>query len=239
MGNTSDQSSRAGKFSKYLVYAFGEIILVVIGILLALQINNWNEQRKLQAEVTSIYSIVASDLKSDITSIDEVIARMSPNDSVLVKIMQGDMTLEDYQNCENCEYVVGGFPDITLKSRGLTLMEENSTNFDSQHDSLFIRINDFYSFFNTEISVDMEEIEIDFTDNWSYWKSNKSWFPDHVNRVSNEEFVKYALTSQDYLNRVTSWRRLYFNNYLGHLKDYKASALLLIEELDRRPMPRD
>ncbi|NND94279.1 MAG: hypothetical protein HKN45_05395 [Flavobacteriales bacterium] len=33
------------KFSKYLLYAIGEIILVVIGILLALQINNWNTQR--------------------------------------------------------------------------------------------------------------------------------------------------------------------------------------------------
>ena len=33
------------KFSKYLIYAVGEIILVVIGILIALQINNWNENR--------------------------------------------------------------------------------------------------------------------------------------------------------------------------------------------------
>ena len=34
-----------GKTSKYLSYALGEIILVVIGILIALQINNWNEER--------------------------------------------------------------------------------------------------------------------------------------------------------------------------------------------------
>ena len=34
------------KFSKYLLYAIGEIVLVVIGILIALSINNWNEHRK-------------------------------------------------------------------------------------------------------------------------------------------------------------------------------------------------
>lgn len=34
------------KFSKYLLYAIGEIILVVIGILIALQISNWNEDNK-------------------------------------------------------------------------------------------------------------------------------------------------------------------------------------------------
>ena len=35
-----------GKTGKYFKYAIGEIILVVIGILIALQINNWNESRK-------------------------------------------------------------------------------------------------------------------------------------------------------------------------------------------------
>lgn len=34
------------KISKYLIYAIGEIALVMIGILLALQVNNWNEQAK-------------------------------------------------------------------------------------------------------------------------------------------------------------------------------------------------
>ncbi|MFH4967884.1 DUF6090 family protein [Gaetbulibacter sp. M240] len=33
------------KFRNYFLYAIGEIILVVIGILIALQINNWNEAR--------------------------------------------------------------------------------------------------------------------------------------------------------------------------------------------------
>ena len=33
------------KFSKYLIYAVGEIILVVIGILIALQLNSWNDHR--------------------------------------------------------------------------------------------------------------------------------------------------------------------------------------------------
>ena len=42
------------KFSKYVLYAIGEIILVVIGILIALQINNWNEQRKADIQEQAI-----------------------------------------------------------------------------------------------------------------------------------------------------------------------------------------
>lgn len=39
---------RKNQFHRYLIYAIGEIILVVIGILIALQINNWNEEKKEQ-----------------------------------------------------------------------------------------------------------------------------------------------------------------------------------------------
>jgi hypothetical protein len=148
--------------------------------------------------------------------------------------MDGNMTREDYRSCDNCEFVIGGFPDITLRSRGLTLLEDNSTIFDSRKDSLFIRISEFYSYYFTEIGVDMEEVEIDYSDNFAFWKTNKTWFPDNLYGVKNDDFVEYALTDSDYINRVASWRRLYFHNYLDHLKEYKASALILIADLDKR-----
>ena len=52
------------RFSKYLVYAIGEIVLVVIGILIALQINNWNEEKKeVQKEVQLLKELKASIVK--------------------------------------------------------------------------------------------------------------------------------------------------------------------------------
>ncbi|WP_432277879.1 DUF6090 family protein [Microcosmobacter mediterraneus] len=53
------------KFSKYLMYAIGEIILVVIGILIALQVNNWNEKRKAKAKFTNTIEQVYNALDSD------------------------------------------------------------------------------------------------------------------------------------------------------------------------------
>ncbi len=53
------------KFSKYLLYAIGEIVLVVIGILIALQINNWNEKQKLAEKTQEYYGQLLDDLKSD------------------------------------------------------------------------------------------------------------------------------------------------------------------------------
>ena len=54
------------KTGKYLKYAIGEIVLVVIGILIALQINNWNENRKLENRRQEYYSQLLDDLNNDI-----------------------------------------------------------------------------------------------------------------------------------------------------------------------------
>ncbi|MEL4456496.1 DUF6090 family protein [Lutimonas vermicola] len=60
-----------GKTGQYFKYAIGEIILVVIGILIALQINNWNEQRKVDREIVKTLTEIRSNLISDSLSIRE------------------------------------------------------------------------------------------------------------------------------------------------------------------------
>lgn len=53
---------KEGKTTNYLKYAIGEIILVVIGILIAVSINNWNENRKVKKQEIQIYTELKSDL---------------------------------------------------------------------------------------------------------------------------------------------------------------------------------
>jgi len=57
------------EFLKYSRYAIGEIVLVVIGILIALQVNNWNEQRIEQRRIKKYAKSLIKDLENDITMI--------------------------------------------------------------------------------------------------------------------------------------------------------------------------
>ena len=52
------------RLGKYLIYALGEIVLVVIGILIALQINNWNEAKKTTLVETEMLKNLMSDLQA-------------------------------------------------------------------------------------------------------------------------------------------------------------------------------
>ena len=57
------------KLSKYLIYAIGEIVLVVIGILIALSINNWNENTK----ILNLEQEFLVDLKEDLNRNKELL----------------------------------------------------------------------------------------------------------------------------------------------------------------------
>lgn len=63
------------KFTKYLIYALGEIVLVVIGILIALQINNWNENRKLVNQELALLTEVKSALENDLNDVNSNLER--------------------------------------------------------------------------------------------------------------------------------------------------------------------
>lgn len=67
-----------GKTGKYLKYAIGEIVLVVIGILIALQINNWNETRKQHIAEREFITSVKNDLKQDNAFIQLIIKGIEP-----------------------------------------------------------------------------------------------------------------------------------------------------------------
>jgi hypothetical protein len=84
------------KLSKYLIYAIGEILLVMIVILLALQVNNWNEKnKKKEIQLTQL-----SDLKIEIKSMQEflkfhtnVLETSIKGNEALLELMRPDATL--------------------------------------------------------------------------------------------------------------------------------------------------
>ena len=63
------------KTGKYLKYAIGEIVLVVIGILIALQVNNWNENRKYSQEKIEFLNGIRNELELDLNIADTLIKR--------------------------------------------------------------------------------------------------------------------------------------------------------------------
>ncbi len=74
---------RENRFTRYLLYAIGEIILVVIGILIALQVNNWNEDRKKLNRRTIITYSLVNDFKKDSLFLNSIILQVERDSTKL------------------------------------------------------------------------------------------------------------------------------------------------------------
>jgi uncharacterized protein DUF6090 len=70
-----------GKFSKYILYAIGEIFLVVIGILIALQLNTWKEDKKERAYEKKMLTEIQLGIENDILHFERILKRMQDLDS--------------------------------------------------------------------------------------------------------------------------------------------------------------
>ena len=61
------------RITRYLAYSIGEILLVMVGILLALQVNNWNESQKERKLEQVFLKKLVKDLTDDIELLEEII----------------------------------------------------------------------------------------------------------------------------------------------------------------------
>ena len=86
------------QFFKYLKYAVGEIILVVLGILIALYINNQNEERKEQEKFDMVLVDVEKELIKNIQSINESMKYYAFHDSLMIKMFIDSVKFENSLN---------------------------------------------------------------------------------------------------------------------------------------------
>ncbi len=76
------------RLGKYLLYALGEIILVVIGILLALQINTWNLKKIDSSKETEYLSEINDNLASDLRVIDSILNFNKSKQEAITRVIQ-------------------------------------------------------------------------------------------------------------------------------------------------------
>lgn len=114
-----------GKVRKYLAYAAGEIVLVVIGILIALQINNWNEARKLSSALDSSLWEVREDLIQDTMELNRMIAIRKldfESQKNVISVLEGNQPLTNTLYADLARVMLRR--NVTLIRNGFDLIKE-------------------------------------------------------------------------------------------------------------------
>lgn len=85
--NNKDKPQPASQTSRYIKYALGEIILVVIGILIALQVNNMNEQRKLDNKVETLLPQLKLQVEKNLVNVSDIAVQVDEGYQKSIEIL--------------------------------------------------------------------------------------------------------------------------------------------------------
>lgn len=174
------------KFSKYLIYAIGEIILVVIGILIALSINNWNNEKRIHSEETATLQKLIQDLKSDneryldnIEFYNEFGDYLTKSKEIIYK-----KSLSDDEIKEVMSFYGAIIKDINPRKTTYEEMLNSGRIYTLSNEQLVDRIIEYYQFLEESIYQNQENRREfrtlfygpDFTDFW-FWRAEEDPFP--------------------------------------------------------------
>jgi len=165
------------KFSKYLIYSIGEIILVVIGILIALQVNNWKEN---QAEIkqqnlilTNLNLELYNNLKNLNTAIEFSETYINSSENLLLSM--NNLATNKYKD-ERLDSLLSNFGFSKWKRSNLNIKSlESSGSLNSVENNELKKL--IYDWMNQIEDLEILEKRSDYAFQYyiDYIKKNGSW----------------------------------------------------------------
>ncbi len=224
------------KTGRYLKYAIGEIVLVVIGILIALQVSNWNNQKQERRTEKAILKEIYANLKEDGEIIHDIVQKRQQAASSILRlldyinepeineeILSDDLikiiTFERYYPIRN-GYERSKYADVRFKNETLTN-----------------KISRYYEFEQNKASSAIKDIETFFL--WIF--ENREGLRTHLNLLDKDKAIRVKDVKDpnfktDLLSEIITFR----DNNQGSLLTIKAFetinselTVLVGEELER------
>lgn len=219
-------------FKKYFKYAFGEIILVVIGILIAVGINNWNQQRQLDHKNTELAKQVTIELKKNITTISSYKKKIDTIQQRFLKILgkKYDQTMvrqNDFVGSLLFEPNIMDLDNTVINLIDNADLNESETskvllNLSSSYKSHIDLIKQLESLIFTKINDNLKEIE-----------KTEEWYIDLLTDYScQNECIEFLLHNKAHKSRMASLRFIEVDVYGQSLYTMRMSLQKYLDDLE-------
>jgi hypothetical protein len=218
------------KVGKYLLYAFGEIILVIIGILIALNINQRSEQKKEEAKIDAIFEEVLVELEDFINKGENLIYFYRRKDSLASIIFNTELTYDGYTDEKN-----DALWEIPLRKSGLEIDDYaykalmlHIDAIPERYDNVVRVLNALYNSMYANVDEYTKKVDNMVYENNEEIAKNYEWFSDPNEK--NNGAITYRLNDFKFKNKVKRYRDQNFNHW--HLTNHaRQNAIVVYEEI--------
>ena len=195
---------------KYIRYAIGEIVLVMIGILLALQVNDWNEQRRENKMLVDILKEINNDLESDIAAFSDGIMKYKEKNE-LIKWGLGKTNYSINQLDSVIQYMIPASFDYKMVTKGFEKLKISGILDYQEYNALINEVNDYYTvqLNGYDRIIDWDIRENHSSVNYLYntdveFETIFYLFPTVLSEPKNIEFLIEGIRSPSYRNQNRS-----------------------------------
>jgi hypothetical protein len=240
---------QAGKFSKYILYAIGEIILVVIGILIALWLNTLNQEKAQQNKIDSILVKIQNDILQDIDNADWLLENYMRKDSIYTRMMRDDLSPEDIKampksSSYSPDFVTTWWMEYHIQTNGYNLLKENIDIVPKKYDDLIKTLDEIYTYNRTTFET-YNNNSGDIARQYKYYLSdNQPWNAvDEFNGKRSDAKIEFILNNPKFKNQMADmlgsvsamvWE---FSNYKYEITELYLEINRLLGE-SARPLPK-
>ena len=204
---------------------------MVIGILIAIQVDNWNEERIAAEKTKLLFQGVSNELVQNIENIDRQINLYIYKDSLYFKVLNKRVDFEDYIASPNLFFFVFDWDRISLVDDGFKELVAGSNKFTDLQDSIFVELKDLYG--KRKINTDQDdqmihESHLSFRDRMK----EQAWFLNSTMKpnIITDEMIQYALNDPLYLNELGELR-VRETGTLGGMLWFRTKALNLYKTI--------
>jgi hypothetical protein len=196
---------KENKISKYLLYAIGEIALVMIGILLALQVNNSNQNKANESKMAAILGQIERELLIDAQNAHSLNQFWKVQDSLYKVAMSDSVNIEMYQKSARFRDYSNTWEGNTIQTSGFELLKQNSNLANENLTSLISKISEIYDYYSQEFELNYNDMS-KFQNHRTRQISEKYdwWYKSKL----SDEWLLYYLNNPEYKNYITQHKNI-------------------------------
>lgn len=222
------------KYSKYILYAAGEILLVIIGILIALQINNANEIRKKEKTTVEIFKQIQQDLIHTVNSAtynNEIYRR---KDSLINLVLKDKFTYNDYKGNDELIYLVSEITPLYIHNNGFKKLQQYIDYAPEGNEVLLRELSYLYINHKSTIEALNEYGGTILKHHKEYKRDNKEWFWEleyYGSSSLDSSAINYFLTDPYYKNFVANYYHSIVLNQCSYNQIFRMYAIDIYDRI--------
>ena len=220
-----------GKIKKYMAYAIGEIILVIIGILIALGINNWRQNQLISQANIELQDKVLEQLDKDIESLEIFQKELDVLQETYLKALGREYDKSKMKRNGLISTILFDVTILSLDQRLINLID-NADLDNSKTSQSLLDLRSVYKLYAIDIGNIENVIYQKLVSNLEILEKSQSWYPDLITDFKCEnDCIDFLLHDEGQKSRIASIRFLYITGYGGIIDGFYNDIVIAKNEL--------